>query len=996
MKNCKKLFTQALFTLAMVLMGSISAWAQSAITGTVEDSAGEPIIGASVIVKGHQGGVNTDIDGNFRIYANDGATLVITSVGYKTQEAKAQDGMKVILVEDNALLDEVVVIGYGQVKRGDVTTAVSSVSDKELANRPIVSAAQGIQGKAAGVNVMSPNGSPGSAPQIRVRGTTSMNGDNAPLYVVDGVPVDNINFLSANDIESMQILKDASSAAIYGSRGANGVVLITTKKGESQNASISLNAYYGFTHVDNKIKPLNTDQYRELMEEIGMVSIPDDLTDQTNWFDEVFHTGQTQNYQVSISQSAQAFNYYLSGGYTKEDGTIRGTSYERYNFRANVNGTIRPWLDIKANISYSDYTSKGGIISGNGGSRGGVILSCIQTPTYAPIWDPDEPEHYYNNFYGVSGLTNPVDNLARSKYNRSKENRLIASGELLFHIIPGLNLQSKFTMDRRNAMSTSFLDPIHTTYGREQGGTGSDSRNQNTVLTWDNVLNYNLQLKKQTIDIMLGTSWTDSDYRNNWINGSYFRDDQIQTLNAANKIGLGGAGSGASEWGIMSYFGRVSYNYDSRYLISANVRIDGSSKLHPDHRWATFPSVSAAWRTSQEKFMQDIDWLTDLKIRAGWGQTGNQGGVGDYAYLQRYGFSYIEWYKTASEGDTFDYAHATPSLYQSNLRTKDLKWERTTQTNVGIDFSVLNGRLTLNADAYYKKTTDMLMWVSLPSGAAAASSIQRNEGEMSNKGIEFAITSHQFEGAFAWSTSYNMSFNKNKLDKLALQQVYYAGSTNDYVNESPVRNEPGGPLGRFYGYISDGVDPETGELMYRDVNGDGRISSSDRTYIGDPNPDFTFGMTNDLSWKGFNLNVFIQGSYGNDILNVGRMETEGMYNGNNQSTRVLDRWRIPGQITDVPKAGFDMKTSTYFVEDGSYLRLKSVTLSYDVKGGWMKRAGISKIQPYFTATNLLTWTKYKGYDPEVNQYGDSGTVQGIDYGTYPQSKSFIFGINVEF
>lgn len=983
--------------LALVL-GASPALAQSVIKGTVTDAEGEPLIGAGVVVKGRTMGVITDYDGVFNIQASEGQTLVITSIGFKSQEVKAAQGMTVVMQEDNALLDEVVVIGYGEVKRGDVTTAVASVSAKELANRPIVSAVQAIQGKAAGVNVMSPNGSPGSTPQIRVRGTTSMNGSNDPLYVVDGVPVDNINFLSSNDIENIQILKDASSAAIYGSRGANGVVLITTKKGSSQDAKISFNGYYGVTKVNNKIKPLNVAQYKELMDEIGMINLPDGLTDQTNWFDEVFRTGQTQNYQVSISQQAEKLRYYLSGGYTREDGTIRETAFERYNFRANIEGTVRPWLDIRANMSYSDNTSYGGIISGNGGSRGGVIISCIQTPTYAPIWDTENPEHYYNNFYGVGGLTHPLDNLARSKYSRGKENRLIASGELLFHIIPGLNFTSKFTMDRRNALSTSFLDPVHTTYGREQHGSGSDNRNQNTVLTWDNIATYSLKFAKvHQLDIMAGASWTDSDYRNSWINGSRYRDDKVQTLNGANRIGLGGAGSGASEWGIMSYIGRVSYNYDSRYLISANVRMDGSSKLHPDHRWATFPSVSAAWRISNEKFMEDASsWLTDLKLRAGWGQTGNQGGVGDYAYLQRYNFGYVEWYKVPDAGDTFDYANAVPNLSQANLRTKDLKWERTTQTNIGVDFSVLNGRLSFNADAYYKKTTDMLMWVSLPSGAAAANSIQRNEGEMTNKGFEFAITSHQFEGEFSWSTSFNMSFNKNKLDKLALQKVYYAGSTNDYVNESPVRNEPGRPLGGFYGYISDGVDPETGELMYRDVNGDGRLSSSDRTYIGDPNPDFTYGMTNNLSWKGFNLNIFIQGSYGNDILNVGRMETEGMYNGMNQSTRVLNRWRIPGQITDVPKAGFDMKTSTYFIEDGSYLRLKDISLSYDITGKWMKKAGITKLQPYFTATNLLTWTSYKGYDPEVNQYGNSGTVQGIDYGTYPQSKSFIFGVNVEF
>lgn len=353
--------------LALVL-GASPALAQSVIKGTVTDAEGEPLIGAGVVVKGRTMGVITDYDGVFNIQATEGQTLVITSIGFKSQEVKAAQGMTVVMQEDNALLDEVVVIGYGEVKRGDVTTAVASVSAKELANRPIVSAVQAIQGKAAGVNVMSPNGSPGSTPQIRVRGTTSMNGSNDPLYVVDGVPVDNINFLSSNDIENIQILKDASSAAIYGSRGANGVVLITTKKGSSQDAKISFNGYYGVTKVNNKIKPLNVAQYKELMDEIGMINLPDGLTDQTNWFDEVFRTGQTQNYQVSISQQAEKLRYYLSGGYTREDGTIRETAFERYNFRANIEGSVRSWLDIRANMSYSDNTSYGGIISGNGGS----------------------------------------------------------------------------------------------------------------------------------------------------------------------------------------------------------------------------------------------------------------------------------------------------------------------------------------------------------------------------------------------------------------------------------------------------------------------------------------------------------------------------------------------------------------------------------------------------------------------------------------------------
>jgi hypothetical protein len=313
-----------------------------------------------------------------------------------------------------------------------------------------------------------------------------------------------------------------------------------------------------------------------------------------------------------------------------------------------------------------------------------------------------------------------------------------------------------------------------------------------------------------------------------------------------------------------------------------------------------------------------------------------------------------------------------------------------------VDFSVLHSRLNFTADLYWKKTTDMLMNVSLPSGAAAASTIARNEGEMTNKGFEFAITSHNLTGAFQWDTNFNMSFNRNKLTKLSLQKIYTDGKTSDYVNEYVVRNEPGRALGGFYGYISDGVDPETGELMYRDLNGDGKITSSDRTYIGDPNPDFTFGMTNTFSYKGFNLSIFIQGSYGNDIYNASKMEMMGMYDGKNQITDVLRRWKIPGQITDVPKAGFDMKNSTYFVEDGSYLRVKDITLSYDFSGKWMRKLHISKLQPYFTVTNLLTWTGYSGMDPEVNQWGNSGAVQGIDWGTYPQTKSYTIGVNVVF
>ena len=989
MKTKRNLLPLALY-LVMVLTGALSAFAADiAVSGTVTDNTDETLIGVSVVAKGHSNlATTTDIDGNFSIKVPEGTVLVFSYIGYDKLELPAAPRMKVVMESASTDLDEVVVIGYGAVKRKDLTTAVSTVGEDALANRPIVSAAQAIQGKAPGVSVQQPTGTPGGSMTVRVRGTTSFNGSNEPLYVVDGVPVDNVNFLSPGDIENMQILKDASSAAIYGSRGANGVVIITTKQGLSDNAKVSLNVQAGFTNVAKKLDVLNAAQYKELMDEIGLVKLPDGLTDQTDWFDATYRTGNTQNYQLAVSQNAEKLSYYLSGGYQRDQGILKSSFFQRFNFRANVEGKVRSWLTAKANIVYSDYSSNGGGAMGTVGNRGGVILAVVNTPTYAPIWDPENPDRFYNNFYGLN-MQSPLENEARQQSNRNRENRLIASGELLFNIVKGLTFNTKFTLDRRQGWNTSFLDPELTTYGREQGGTAYDGRTYNTVLTWDNVANYNIQFGKNKFDIMAATSWTDSNYSSSWINGQYFRNGLIQTLNAANMISWTGTGTSGSQWGIMSYLGRVAYNFDSKYLVTGNIRYDGSSKLHPDHRWKAFPSVSAAWRISQENWLEDVTWIYDLKLRAGWGKTGNQDGVGDYAYLQRYNINRLPWFE---EGN----GTAVPTLSQANLRTRDLTWETTTQTGVGIDFAVLNNRIELSADWYYKKTTNMLMWVSLPSGSAAASSIQRNEGEMTNKGFEFGITSRNFIGEFTWTTNLNMSFNKNKLTSLELQKVYLDAVTSETVNEAVVRNEPGRALGGFYGYVANGVDPETGLMIYEDINGDGRISSSDRTYIGDPNPDFTFGMTNTFSYKNFNLSIFLQGSYGNDIFNASRMETEGMYDGKNQTTEVLNRWRIPGQITDMPKAGWNMRNSTYFIEDGSYLRVKDISLSYDITGKWMKKAGISRIQPYFTASNLITFTHYSGMDPEVNQWGNSGAVQGIDWGTYPHCKSYVFGVNVEF
>ena len=998
-----KLFTTALlFLLALPLQAAVT------VTGTVFDTNNEPVIGASVLEQGTSNGTVTDFDGQFVLdVANANATLVVSYVGMKTANVAltGKTTVRVQLHDDTEVLEEVVVIGYGTQKKRDVTTAISSVDTEDLEKLPITSAAQAMQGKAAGVTVVKPNGQPGTGMVVRVRGTTSMNASNDPLYVVDGVPMTDIDFLAPNDIESMQILKDASSAAIYGSRAANGVIMITTKAGHAraEKVKVGFSMYGGWTQVAKRMESLNYEQYKEYLQNLGSnVVLPDGLTDQTNWFDETYQTGSTQNYQLNVSGSTDKVNYFLSGGYTNEVGIVNTTKYSRYNFRTALDVDVTKWLNIGANVAYAYSDKQGGISSGTGANRGGLVLSVINTPSYAPIYDVDNPNHYYTNFYGVSNITHPLENIERYKNQHTLQHRLLASGKGIItlydtkkfqredNFVHSLKFTSTFTEDLRIINYTSFLDPEKTSWGRTQYGEGQDTRSFDQVTIWDNVLNYNGQFDKHNLDVMLGSSYTNSMYTWAGIYGSHYADGTIQTLNAANKIDPGSTRTTASAWAIMSAFARVSYNYDSRYLISANFRADGSSKLAPKHRWGFFPSVSAAWRISGEQFMQDVDWIDDLKLRGGWGQTGNQAGIGDYAYLERWSINRQNWWETGKE-------HSVPTYSQSSLRNTDLTWETTTQSNVGLDWTLLKNRLSLTFDWYYKYTTNMLMWVTLPAGSAAVSSIQRNEGEMSNMGVEFSLTSHNFvKKNFKWDTQFNISHNKNRLEKLATSQVYYDAKVTDILAEYCVRNTPGMPLGSFFGYKTGGVDPETGELIYLDTNGDGEVTANDRTYIGDPNPDFTFGMTNSFHFYGVSISFLLQGSYGNDIFNASRIETEGMYDAKNQSTRILDRWRRPGMQTSIPKAGFDMRVSDYFVEDGSYIRLKDLTIGYEFSGNWMKKIGMTRLQPYFSAQNLFTLTKYLGMDPEVNQNGNSGTVQGLDYGTYPQTRSYVLGINIEF
>ncbi|GIM50809.1 SusC/RagA family TonB-linked outer membrane protein [Capnocytophaga stomatis] len=979
------------FVLLLGWIASLEAQNILQVTGTVSDDSGMPLPGVSVIVKGTTKGTSTDFNGKFELKdIPQGATLEFSFIGFKTIDVRVTGNtVNVKMQEETEELDEIVVIGYGTQKKGDVTTAITSVSTKDIDQRPVTSAAQAIQGRAAGVQVVQPSGAPGAGLSVRIRGNTSISASNDPLYVVDGVPVQDINNIAPTDIQDMQILKDASSSAIYGSRAANGVVLITTKQGKGGEAKVSINSYIGMSNIANKIESLNYAQYKELMDETKAATIPAGLTDVTDWNKETYRTGFNRNYQVSVSDANERTNYYLSAGYTKDDGIIRSSFFERYNVRLNLENKTKKWLTLGANVSYSDYSSNN-IISGQGSNRAGVVLSVINTPTYAPIWS-DNPKQYYNNFYGVN-ITHPVENISRNADNSTNNNRFVGSGSATIHFTDALKFKSTFAIDRLAHKHTSWLDPEATAWGRQNFGNASDVRSNVTLLTFDNLLTFDKNFGKHSLSLLAGTSGTTSKYDESEIRGSHYASSDIKTLNAANKIDPNSTKTYASQWAMMSYLGRISYNYDGKYLLTANFRADGSSKLAPGKRWGYFPSISVGWRLSKENFLSDVAWLSDLKIRGGWGQVGNQAGIGPYGHLLLYSIARKDWWDSNN-------TNALVTISPTSFSNPDLTWETTTQSNIGIDIALFNNRLALTADAYLKRTTDLLMNVPLPA-TSPYPFVYRNEGEMTNKGLEFGINSRNFVGEdFNWNTAFNISFNRNKLEKLTLQKVYYYARTSERTNEYVVKMQEGMPLGQFWGRISEGVNPDTGDIVYRDVNGDGNVDSNDKTFIGDPNPDFTFGLTNDFTYKNFSLNIFLQGSYGNDIYNASRIEMEGMYDGKNQSTAVLNRWRTPGQVTDIPRAvrgTNNIFASSRWVEDGSYLRVKSVTLSYNVPVQSLEKLGIRKIQPYFTAQNLLTFTNYKGFDPEVNQFTGNQPIFGIDWGTYPQTKTFIFGLNVEF
>lgn len=950
------------------------------IQGKIINEKNEPLAGASIKEKGTNNGTITDVNGNFALTViNKNAVLVVSYIGYAAKEITVGDqtSISISLALSDSKLNELIVIGYGNQRKADITGSVAVISGKEMESRPNTQFGNLIEGKTAGVQVISASGKPSDGFSIRIRGTSSINSSSEPLYVIDGVPVSDTRSLNPADIESLSILKDASSAAIYGAQGANGVVLITTKKGKAGKAKVQLDAYTGYSSITKKLDLLNADQYKALMKEMGLNTDWSQYTANTNWQDKIFQNGSSQNYQLSLSGKTDKTGYYISGGWMKQIGAVRSSQMDRGNFRVNLDQTINNWLKVGTNIAYTRYHDVG-LTDNTQVNSGGVILGALNTPPVIDVYNADGT-FTRNPFQDWENPLSFTDGLDRNYYSQ----RVLGNVFTEINFVPGLKLRTNAGIDNSNSTYHSFKDPYRTSDGRSNKGIGEYDTWLANYWIIENTLSYTKTIQKHNFSALGAVVFQKNNWENSAVQRTGFTGVSVTTPNGGSTVT--NATATISAKANQSYLSRVTYDYDNKYLLTANFRADNSSNFGPGHKWGYFPSFSAGWRISQESFFSSRI-INDLKLRAGWGIVGNDQ-IGTYAYLAQVGV-------TASYpiGGTI-----LPGTYPASIGNSDLKWEQTQQTNLALDLSVLQSRVNFTAEVYNKKTTDLLLYMPIPNTTGLGSGI-RNVGSVENRGLELTLNTKNFVRKFQWETDFNISFNRNKILNLVGQQITGAGLS---LREDVVLNKQGYPLGMFYGYIADVVDPRTGDLLYLDAKGNSTPNPSaatDRVFIGNPNPDFIYGMTNTFSFKNFSLIVFLQGTKGNDVFNATRIETEAMEGPKNQSTAVLRRWTKVGDITDIPRSGNtnNSRVSTRFVEDGSYLRVKTATVSYNLPKSLLNKIRMSNARLYATGENLFTITRYSGYDPEINYQGGSNIIQGIDYGTYPHSRNLIIGLSVSF
>ena len=966
------------YLILMLLCFSAATFAQ--VKGTVSDAAtGMTLPGVNILVKGSDANASTDMDGNFTINAKKGDVLVFSYIGYASQEVTANGGtVTVKLKEDAQVLQEVVVVGYGAQKRQDITGAVAVVDGKKFENRVNNQVSSLLQGQTAGVQVTSNGGKPGGGFSVRVRGTSSLTAGSDPIYVIDGVITSDTRSLNPADIETMSILKDASSAAIYGSQGGNGVVIITTKQGKTEKPVITYETYTGFQTVWKKIDVLNAQQYRELQTERGLTTNWDLYNQNTDWQNKVFRTGNSNSHQVSVSGKSNKTSYYLSGGVVNQDGAVRSSEMDRKTFKVNLSQEVTDWLKVGTSFNYVDYHDVD-VTDNTAVGSGGVILGVLNTPQNIGIFNPNGT-YTSNPFQNWENPISSTDAASRGYNNR----RIFGNVYGEISILKGLKFRTALNIDRNNTTSDYFLNPYTTSYGIAMKGIGRYNTSSYDYYMYENTLTYKLNVNKHAFEAVAGAVYQKKHWESSDLERRGFAGDGVQTPNAGAQIIT--ATARKDELYQSSFISRVNYAFDDKYLLTGNFRVDGSSKFGPSNKHGYFPSVSAGWRLSNENFLKDVKSLNELKLRVGWGLVGNDTGIANY-----------QWYSTVTGGTNYPIGGTPqPGNYPSTIENKDLKWEASEQTNIGIDVAFFNNRIRFSADAYRKTSKDLLLAVPLPR-TTGFDNIVMNAGSIENKGLEFQLSTINFDGEdFKWSTDFNISFNRNKVTNLVGQKLNQGGIAG---RGDAILIQEGQPVGQFYGYQWGGVDPATGNVFYIAKDGTSTFDpkEEDKKNIGNANPDFTYGFTNNFSYKGFSLNLFFQGSQGNDILNATRFDTESMIDAKNQTTAVLNRWQNVGDITNVPKVTTDgsinnSRISSHYVEDGSYIRLKALTIGYDLPKTVLERIGLSAFRLYATGENLFTITDYSGFDPEVNFGGNSTTVLGIDYGTYPQTRNIIFGI----
>ena len=957
------------------------------ISGTVISANSKlPLQGVTVMEKFTQNGTATDNNGRFNIAVKDkNAILVFHYIGYKEEQAVTGDQttIDISMEEENKVLDQVVVIGYGSQKKKDITGSVSVVSSKALEDRPNTEFGYSLEGKAAGVQVIRSSGQPQAGFSIRIRGTSSITSGSEPLYIVDGVQTQSINEINPGDIESFSILKDASAAAIYGSSGANGVVLITTKRGKNQKAALTLDVYNGYSKVMKHIPVLSSTQYEALMTEMGQSADWSKYSANTDWQKELFRTGNQQSYQLSLSGGNETTNFYLSGSVVKNDGVVISNALNRQNFKINLDHKVSKSIKVGTSISYNRWFD----VDVSENSRNGSILNTILGAPVIGIWDSTGKRYTTDPFR--LDLDNPVA-LAEGYMHNYTNQRFNGNVYVEATILPALKFKSMFGYEQYNSLYNYYADPYKTTSGRGFNGQAELSTNSNQYWIAENTLNFSKSFNKHSITALAGfiaskttTSTSDIQTRN-------FANPDITTVNGGSiVIGLPTGTTVATS--TTSFISRLSYDYAEKYLFTANFRADASSVFGPQSRWGYFPSFSAGWRISKENFFQNITVINDLKLRGSWGTVGNSQ-IPPYSYLGT----------VAPSGSYVIGGNVVAGYLPVSLNNPSLKWETTKQTDIGIDMALLNSRILFTADYYYKKTSGLLLNSPVPASSGYTSAL-KNIGDLENKGFEFQLTTKNVVGKFQWSSDFNISFNKNKILNIA-GGIIYDGPIDERGNTSIA--EAGLPLGTFFGYVAKGVNPNTGNINYKMADSTQGLQATDQTIIGHANPKFTYGFTNNFSYKNWSLTVFLQGVQGNDILNATRIFTEGMWEPRNQSAAVLQRWTTPGQITNVPREDLNNPNgdahdnsfiSTRYVENGSYLRIKSLSLAYDIPAQLLHKLKISRLKLYATAENLLTLTKYSGFDPEVSAFGSSANVApGVDFGTYPQTRDIIFGLSVTF